>query len=240
MTRELFEVLLLTTLAGAAMPLGAVLANIERIRPKWLEQEVRHSIIAFGGGALLSAVSLVLVPEGIRHLSIPWVLIAFTSGGVTFMLIDMLLAQSRGSVAQLMAMLSDFIPEAIALGAAFAAQQSAGLLLAMLIALQNLPEGFNACRELKAAGIASQKKLILTFVLLVPLGPVSGAIGYLWLSAFPPVVGFIMLFAASGILYLTFHDIAPQVRLENQFAPALGAVLGFLVGLTGQMLVHPG
>lgn len=239
MTRQLLEVLVLTTLAGCAIPLGAFLATVERIQSEWLEQEVRHSIIAFGGGALLSAVSLVLVPEGIRHLSVPWVIIAFVSGGITFMLIDSLLARSHGSAAQLLAMLSDFVPEAIALGAAFAMQQSAGLLLAMLIALQNLPEGFNAYRELQAIGLASHRNLILTFFLLVPLGPIAGAIGYFWLAAFPPAVGFIMLFAASGILYLTFHDIAPQVQLENRFAPALGAVLGFLMGLVGQMLIHP-
>ena len=69
----LYGLLLLTLFAGLAMPLGALIAHFERITPEWLETELMHGITAFGGGALLSAISLVLVPEGIGHFS--------TSGG---------------------------------------------------------------------------------------------------------------------------------------------------------------
>ncbi|MEZ5332802.1 MAG: hypothetical protein R2991_12290 [Thermoanaerobaculia bacterium] len=44
-----------------------------------------------------------------------------------------------------------------------------------------------------------------------------------------------MLFAAAGILYLVFQDIAPQAR-RAPLAPALGAVLGFLFGLLAEMV----
>ncbi len=234
---ELTQVLLLTTLSGAAIPLGAILAAVEGIHPAWLEREFRHSVISFGGGVLLSAVALVLVPEGIKHLSMPWVIAAFLTGGISFLLLDITLARSQSSRSQLVAMLSDFIPEAMALGAGFATGRSAGLLLAGLIALQNLPEGFNAYRELKSEGTLPRRTILWSFVLLVPLGPLAGAFGYLWLSRFPQVVGFLMLFAASGILYLTFQDIAPQAVVKNRFAPAFGAVLGFLMGVVGQMLL---
>lgn len=213
---ELTQVLLLTTLAGAAIPLGAVLATVERIHPAWLEREFRHSVISFGGGVLLSAVALVLVPHGIKHLSMPWVIAAFLSGGISFLLLDIALARSQNSMSQLVAIVSDFIPEAMALGAAFANGQSSGMLLAGLIALQNLPEGFNAYRELKSAGTLPQLTILWGFVLLVPLGPLAGVIGYVWLSHYPAAVGFVMLFAAGGILYLTFQDIAPQAGLTNR------------------------
>lgn len=42
-----------------------------------------------------------------------------------------------------------FLPESLALGAAVAAGGSQALLLGALIALQNIPEGFNAYRELR-------------------------------------------------------------------------------------------
>jgi ZIP family zinc transporter len=69
------------------------------------------------------------------------------------------------------------------------------------------------------------------------LGPAAGLVGFFWLSAFPQLVSGIMLFAAAGILYVIFQDIAPQVPLERHWAPPLGAVAGFLLGLVGQMLV---
>jgi len=143
----MFEALILSYLAGAAIPAGGALAAIEHIRPLWLERELRHTIIAFGGGALIAAVALVLVPEGMKGLPGPLSAISFLAGGGGFFLLDLLVARRGGQAAQFMAMLLDFIPEAIALGATFAIGGAFGPLLAFLIGLQNLPEGFNAFIE---------------------------------------------------------------------------------------------
>jgi ZIP family zinc transporter len=64
----MLEALILSFLAGVATPAGGAPASIEHIRPLWLEKELRHTVIAFGGGALMAAVALVLVPEGIKGL----------------------------------------------------------------------------------------------------------------------------------------------------------------------------
>ena len=225
----------LTLLAGAAMPIGGLLARAEHIRPRWLENEFRHAVIAFGGGALLSAIALVLVPEGARVLRPLPVALCFMGGGVAFLYLDRALSASKTPSSQLAAMLSDFIPEALALGAAFATGGEAGILLALLIALQNIPEGFNAYREMTAASPAAGNRVLVAFGLMALLGPAAGLTGLLVLSAYPSLVAGIMLFAAGGILYLTFQDIAPQARLERHWAPPLGAVAGFLLGLLGQM-----
>ena len=232
----LLQILTLTLLAGLAMPLGALIARVERIRPRWLEHEFRHSVIAFGGGALLSAVALVLVPDGIEQLDAGAALGWFLLGGLVFMLIDVLLNRLNTSASQLVAMLSDFIPESIALGAAFSLGGSNGLLLCLLIGLQNLPEGFNAYRELRHAGHYSSQRIITTFALMALLGPLAGLLGYIWLAAYPAVVSSIMLFAAGGILYSVFQDIAPQVRLERHWGPPMGAVFGFALGIVGHIL----
>jgi ZIP family zinc transporter len=46
-----------------------------------------------------------------------------------------------------------------------------------------------------------------------------------------------MLFAAGGILYSVFQDLAPQARLARHWGPPLGAVLGFALGIAGHMLI---
>jgi ZIP family zinc transporter len=46
-----------------------------------------------------------------------------------------------------------------------------------------------------------------------------------------------MLFAAGGILYVIFQDIAPQSKLKKHWAPPLGAVAGFLLGVLGKVEV---
>lgn len=235
---EFQTALLYATLAGAAIPFGALLARVERIQPAWLEEEIRHSVIAFGGGVLLAAVALVLVPEGSRHFAAAGTLAAFGAGGIVFLLVDRLIEQRGGGGAQLMAMLLDFVPEAMAMGAMFATGEPAGILLALLISLQNFPEGFNAYRELEAASRLRPAAVLGAFCLLVPLGPLATWLGFSYLHAFPAVLGAIMLFAAGGILYLTFQDIAPQSRLERHWGPPLGAVAGFMLGLLGHALVQ--
>lgn len=230
-------VIVLTLGAGVTMPIGAALGRWEDLRPQWLESEFRHGVIAFGGGALLAAVALVLIPEGTHHLSPFAACVAFLAGALSFMALDIVLARKGTPASQLVAMLADYLPEALALGATVATGGKAAPLLALIIALQNLPEGFNAFRELRSSGKQSPARIIASFALVALLGPVLGLAGFYLLADAMIVVGAIMLFAAGGILYLLFQDIAPQVRLENRWGPPLGAVLGFMLGMLGQMLI---
>lgn len=221
------------------MPLGATIAAFEHIRPNWLEQEFRHSVLAFGAGALISAVALVLVPEGIKTLAVLPAALWFVAGGVGFMLLDIVLKKANTPASQLAAMLADFVPESIALGAAFVADQQTAFLLAGLIALQNLPEGFNAYRELTRSATQRQFGIIMIFAAMALLGPIAGVAGHYFLKDNVNVVSAIMLFAAGGILYSVFQDMAPQVKLNKHWGPPLGTVLGFVLGMIGLMLTQP-
>ncbi|NDV91452.1 divalent cation transporter [Alteromonas sp. 345S023] len=232
---DIVSLLIVASVAGLAMPLGALIATYQGIQPKWLENELRHGILALGAGALISAVGLVLVPEGIKDVSVITALCCFVAGALAFMALDIYLAKKKSAGSQLAAMLSDFVPESIALGTT-AALGGGTLLLGVLIAVQNLPEGFNAYREMLPKNKRRSSKLIMLFVLMALLGPVFSLLGFYYLAQFPVVMSGIMLFAAGGILYSVFQDIAPQIRMENHWLPPLGGILGFLVGVVGHML----
>ncbi len=237
-TESLIELLFWTALAGACIPAGAGLACIERIGPAWLEEEFKHFVIAFGGGVLLGAVALVLVPEGVERVrSAVAVVVLLLAGGAAFMTLDRRQARRRRAAPQFIAMAADYLPESLALGGIFAVGADGAILLAILIGLQNLPESFNAWRELAAQGV-SASDAFTRFLLLALLGPVCGLIGWFWLAGHEATLGSIMLFAAGGILYLTFQDIAPQAKLEKHWAPPLGAVLGFALALIGERLLQ--
>jgi ZIP family zinc transporter len=231
-------IILLTLFAGLAMPFGALLASINLFKLEWLDTEFKHVVIAFGGGALLSAVALVLVPEGVEHLTIGMSVFYFILGGLFFMVIDIAFSKIKTSASQLMAMMADFVPESLALGATFLVKPQSALLLAALIALQNIPEGFNAFDELRASSNFSRLKIVLLFTLLALLGPISGVLGYIFLADSPTIISSIMLFASGSILYSVFQDIAPQVPLEKHWFPPMGAVIGFVFGLIGYMLTQ--
>lgn len=235
---DITPLILYTLGASACIPAGGLLAGVERIRPNWLENELRHAVIAFGGGVLLAAVAFVLVPQGIVFFSVPaWSVVVLLAGGACFFLLERFLGARRREKPQFSAMLLDYIPESLALGGAFALGVQSAPLLALFIGLQNLPEGFNAYRELRSAPHADPQRIIGTMLLLVPLGPLMAAGGWIFLRDHTALLGAAMLFAAGGILYLIFQDIAPQARMRRHWAPPLGAVLGFGLGMLGTMLV---
>jgi len=229
---------LFAALAGAPILLGAGLARFEGLLPRWLDMELRQAVTALVGGILIAAVALVLVPKGIEVLDPLPVVLCMGGGGVFFLWVDKLLSDSGAKVSQFLAMLLDYVPEAIALGAMLATGDPAALLLALLIGLQNLPEGFNAFREMIGGrhGLPQGRALAMMAGCSL-LGPLAALGGHLLLADRPQVLGGLMLAAAGGILYLTFQDIAPQARPQRAWAPPLGAVVGFLIGVLGHMLV---
>lgn len=232
------EIILLTGIAGACIPLGGALGTVEPILPRWLKNEFRHFMIALGGGILLGSIAQVLVPEGVESLNHSmWSIPIFFAGGFFFFRVERQLGLKRRESPQLIGMMLDYVPEAIALGGLVALESSTAMLLAILIGLQNLPEGFNAYRELIPHNGNNPKRTLLTMMTLVPLGPIAGLLGYYFLSGTPQILGGIMLFASGGILYLIFQDIAPQSQLKRHWAPPLGAVVGFSIALFSDMLV---
>ncbi|MCK8483639.1 hypothetical protein MUY21_06270 [Aliiroseovarius sp. S2029] len=233
---DILHAILLAALAGAAIPFGAWLAGFDRLLPGTLRNEANHWVMAFGAGALLSAVALVLIPEGIERVPGLVALLPLVLGAVAALAADVALSRRGGSKAQFMAMLMDFIPEAIAMGAILTADPNLAVLLAVLIGAQNMPEGFNADRELAASAGTSRKTRLLLFLALVPVGPLAAVMGITLFSSLPTVLGGLMLFSAGGILYLMFQDIAPQVPVDRHWSPPLGAILGFAFGLGGHIL----
>ncbi|MCB1108688.1 MAG: hypothetical protein KDK44_03450 [Chlamydiia bacterium] len=139
---EWLAISLLTFVTGFSMVIGALIAKVEHISNRWLESELRHTVIAFGGGILVSAVSLVLVHEGIKDLTPFLAILCFSAGGVAFMGVDTILSKMHQKASQLVAMVLDFVPEVIALGALYLLDQPYAILLACMIILQNIPEGF--------------------------------------------------------------------------------------------------
>jgi ZIP family zinc transporter len=234
--KELMTIMLATWLAGVTAFIGGLVARVEGSMETTFKRELVHGIVAFGGGILVAAIAFALAPEGMKYLS-PAVLAAtFCAGGIGFCLLDRHLSSQGGSKAQFMAMLMDFVPEAISLGAVFGHDRRLGMLLAAFIGAQNLPEGFNAFREVVKSGTKPRTALVTLFAVSF-LGPVAGCIGYFFLQGNPALTAGIMSFAAGGILYLIFQDIAPDSTMRRHPSPPLGAVLGFVVGMVGKQVI---
>ena len=234
---DVLKIILLTSLAGISIPIGATLTHFYHDQVKSGKGFI-HFMNALGGGLILSAVALVLIPDGVKHLSITSSSIAFILGTICFSLIDHRLSKASGGIGLLLAMLLDFVPEAIALGASYVENPKLAIFLAIIIGLQNIPEGFNSYLEIKKTTDSKVviKWLFPLFLLLSLFGPLSGYIGYSLFSSSQVSLGFLMVFSAGGILYLIFQDVAPKSTGEKEWLPPLGACFGFLIGLIGHQL----
>lgn len=233
---QLTIIIIASWLAGLAAFGGGLIAwatDGASTKPK---RELTHGIIAFGGGILISAVAFALIPKAMVELSPVNLGVMFCAGGLLFCILDAHLSRSGGTKAQFLAMLMDFLPEALALGAVFGQNHRLGVLLSAFIGAQNLPEGFNTFRELRTSGIRSRAAL-MTLLAVSLLGPVAACFGYFFFRDQEEVTASIMTFAGGGIMYLIFQDIAPQSKMRNHWIPALGAVLGFTIGMIGNQLV---
>lgn len=236
MAEHLLTPAMLALIAGSSIFLGAVLASKEHIQPKWLENELHHTITAVGGGALAAAVALVLIPEGMAYQSLWTSIPTFLLGGFFALWLDYFFAKRKSTASQLTAMLMDYIPETIVIGAIFTEKFSKAILLTVIIFIQNLPESFCAFREIKRSQKTKNIHLLFAFLAVAVSGPLFVYIGMFFLAKSEAALGMLMTFCAGSILYLMFNDIAPQAHLRNRFLPPIGALIGFLVGMVGYQL----
>ena len=234
----LFKLILFSAFAGITVFIGGLLANVfdHHVTDSPVKYEFIHTSMSFGAGIILSALAFVLLPKGMEVLSVWGVTGSFLSGAILFMLLDRKLAESNSQQATLLAMMMDFVPESIALGAVFAIEPQLSLLLALFIGLQNLPESFNAFRDMVQSGFSVKRTLTIFFGLSF-FGVISALIGHFLLSEHPNLTAHLMIFASGGILYLLIQDIIPASKLDKSYLTSLGATLGFLVGILGEMLI---
>ena len=131
------SIILFSGFAGITVFIGGLLANYfnHHIKESPVKYEITHSLMSFGAGIILSAVALVLIPAGMEELNLFPMILSFISGAIIFMVLDQYLAKKGGRTATLLAMLMDFIPESIALGAVFSVDKNMAILLSIFIGL---------------------------------------------------------------------------------------------------------
>ncbi len=234
----ILNLILYGTFAGITVFIGGLLANYfnHHLKESPIKIEISHTLMSFGAGIILSALALVLIPKGLEELELFPMVFSFLFGAILFMYIDIYLAKKGGQTASLLAMMMDFVPESIALGAVFALDPKMATLLAVFIGLQNLPESFNSFRDLVQSGFTPKKTLVIFFFLSF-FGVVGALIGHFVLSDYPNLTAHLMTFASGGILYLLIQDIIPESKMEKHYLISIGATMGFLVGIIGEKVV---
>jgi ZIP family zinc transporter len=229
-------------LAGAALLIGAALGWFVR-----LPLRLTASVMAFGAGVLLSALSFDLMDEAQRRGGLLATAAGFLLGAAIYTGANVLLAKrgakhrkrssgkqpseaehSGSGLAIALGALLDGIPESIVIGTSLLAGEGVSLVAVGAIFLSNLPEGLSSSVGMKKA----RRSPAYVFGLWAGIAFVSGLaslIGYVAFSGVSPaIVSVVTAVAAGAILAMLVDTMIPEAFEESHAIAGVVAVAGFL------------
>jgi zinc transporter, ZIP family len=225
-------------LAASSLILGALLASVR----DWPERQI-GLVLAFGAGALISAVSFELVEEGVDVGGGGSTAIGLGLGAITYYAADGALARRfsagrgmrgrmQGSApgpALALGAFLDGIPEQLVLGITVASGEGVSAALLVAIFVSNLPEAIGSASEMERAGTARETVLRLWCAVAVTC-VLATLVGYAAAdSASTDLRAGIDGFAAGALLVLLIDSMIPEARRNAGRTAGLVTTLGFAV-----------
>jgi ZIP family zinc transporter len=225
-------------LAASSLVLGALLAFARRWPPRQI-----GLVLAFGAGALISAVSFELAAEGIEVGSLRATAFGLGAGALVYFGFDGLLdrrfsaerddqgragGSDPGTALALGAFL-DGIPEQLVLGIGLAAGEGVGVGLLVAIFVSNLPEAIGSATEMEKAGTA-RSKILLLWGAVAAVCVLATVAGYgIADTASGDLRAAIDGFAAGALLVMLIDSMIPEATRESGRVAGLVTTLGFAV-----------
>jgi ZIP family zinc transporter len=233
-------------LAGSALVIGAAIAW-------WIPvpRKVVASVMAFGAGVLISALSFDLVDEAETHGGLGPTVLGFLAGAVTYLAANLVLARTgarhrkrsgdqqpseaeqEGSGAAIaVGALLDGVPESVVLGLSLLGGSGVGVPVLAAIFISNLPEGLSSAAGMKRNG-RSAGYIFGVWVGIAVASGLAGLLGCLLLQgASETTVAGITAVAAGAILTMIADTMIPEAFEQTHMYAGLLATLGFLAAFT--------
>ncbi|MEU7568998.1 ZIP family metal transporter [Streptomyces fradiae] len=231
-------------LAGSALLVGAAVGYAVRV-PRWLIA----SVMAFGSGVLISAVSFELVQRAYERGGLAPAATGTVAGALAYTGGNVLLArhgarhrkrsghlrgqpseaQVAGSGAALaLGALLDGVPESAAIGVSLLDGGAVSSVTVAAVFLSNLPEGLSSAAGMRRAGRGAGYVFGLWAAIAAASG-VSALLGFAVLGAMPAtVVAAVTGVAAGAVLAMIADTMIPEAFEDAHLAIGVITVCGFL------------
>jgi ZIP family zinc transporter len=224
-------------LAAASLVIGA-LAGLAR---SWPDRPV-GLVLAFGAGALISAVSFELAQEGVEQGGPASLGVGLAVGALSYYVLDGAIARrpgggrgherraasTVGSALALGAFL-DGVPEQLVLGLGLGGGQAVSVGLLAAVFVSNLPEAIGGAGAMRAAG-ASRRDILRLWTAVAAVCAACTGVGYaITDNVSGRLAGGLDGFAAGALLVMLVDTMIPEARKRSGMAAGLATVLGFAV-----------
>ena len=229
-------------LAASSLVIGAILG----LARTWPDRLV-GLVLAFGAGALISAVSFDLAQEGARIGDHGAMGIGLGLGAIVYFVLDGVVSGRRGGgragrrespdagTALALGAFLDGIPEQLVLGIGLAAGEGVGVGLLVAVFVSNLPEAIGSASQMRAAGRA-EGAILRLWIAVAVICTGATVLGFAIAdSVSGNVNAAIDGFAAGALLVMLVDSMIPEARSQAGRVAGLVTVLGFAVaaGLSG-------
>lgn len=233
--------------AGSALLVGAGLGYVLRIPAR-----VVATVMAFGAGVLLSAVSFELMAEAYAQGGSAPTIGGTLAGAAAFTCGNVWLArrgarhrkrsghhavevqpserqQSGSGLALALGALLDGVPESAVIGVSLLDGGAVSLVTVAAVFISNVPEGLSSAAGMKRAGRGPAYVFGL-WGAIAAASAVSAVVGYTVVGGFSPaVVAAVTAVAAGAVLAMVADTMIPEAFQETRLAIGLITVVGFLV-----------
>jgi ZIP family zinc transporter len=240
MMAGVIEAFLWAFLAASALLFGAVLALIMKV-----SRTLVGLALAFGAGALLSAVAYELTIEAFETGGAVLLGIGLAAGAATFFVGNRFLhtrgasrgrltvkesdqsSEGQGLSIVLGAML-DGIPESVVLGASLLGGGAVSPAFLAAVLLSNVPEGFSATADLLEEG-RKPRWILGLWLGVVVVSASAAALAFLLFDSAGPGIPFVQAFAAGGLLTMLVDTMIPEAFEDGGDLAGMVTVLGFVL-----------
>ena len=206
--------------AASSLVIGALLG----IARRWPDVLI-GLVLAFGAGALISAVSFDLFEEGVKQGGGAAVAGGLAVGALTYWAASQALPDTGGTALALGAFL-DGIPEQLVLGIGLAGGEGVGVGLLAAIFVSNLPEAIGSAADMRAP----RSRIIGLWVAVALVCTAATVLGFAVAdTASDALRGGIDGFAAGALLVMLSDSMIPDARRKGGAVAGLVTVLGFSV-----------
>lgn len=204
---------------------------------KGTNQKYVSSLLGLTGGIMLSIVAFELLPQSYILGGIITEIVGILVGIILVVSIEEMTSKKdydslfKSGIVLSISMGIHNLPEGLAIGSSFMADNEMGITLALAILIHNLPEGLALAIPLKAGKLSNLEIILITFFVGIPTG-IGSFIGAYVGTVSNFLISFCLALAGGTMLYIICNDLIPNAKdLYSGRTATVWIIIGFILGM---------